>query len=296
MPKVQYGYSEMAGGANHSRPTSMTYPGGWVRGSDYGTTGGLNDRISRLDTLKDGATTLEGYQYLGLGTVVTRSHPQVSADLSYVKQSGEPNGDAGDQYTGLDRFARVVDQRWVNGSGTALDREQYGYDRNGNRLYADNRLNDNFDELYHANGSSAGYDGLNQLTAFRRGVLSDTNADGVPDTVVSATRNQVWTPDVLGNFTDVTTDGVSQSRSANRQNEVTAVGGATTPTYDANGNMTRDQAGVTYSYDAWGRVVKVNGTTRYGYDALSRRTTEGSRALYYTANWQVVEERVGDSC
>jgi hypothetical protein len=26
---------------------------------------------------------------------------------------GESNGDGGDQYTGLDRFGRVVDQRWI---------------------------------------------------------------------------------------------------------------------------------------------------------------------------------------
>jgi len=29
---------------------------------------------------------------------------------------------------GLDRFGRIVDQRWINGSGTDVDRYQYGYD------------------------------------------------------------------------------------------------------------------------------------------------------------------------
>jgi hypothetical protein len=28
-PVVQYAYNEMSGGANNSRPTSMTYPNGW---------------------------------------------------------------------------------------------------------------------------------------------------------------------------------------------------------------------------------------------------------------------------
>jgi hypothetical protein len=32
-------------------------------------------------------------------------------DVTYIKQTGESNGDAGDQYTGLDRFGRIVDQR-----------------------------------------------------------------------------------------------------------------------------------------------------------------------------------------
>src|SRR5438477_12904945 len=89
-------------------------------------------------------------------------------------QSGESNGDAGDQYTGLDRFGRVVDQRWiVTANGTHTDRFQYGYDRDSNRLYRSNLVNHNFDELYHANGGTNGYDQLNQLTDFLRGPLSD---------------------------------------------------------------------------------------------------------------------------
>jgi hypothetical protein len=118
-PKVQYAYSEMSGGANHSRQTSRTYPGGYVLTSNYSN--GLNSNISLLSLLSDSSVTVEGYDYLGLGTLVKRTHPESGADLTYVKLSGESNGDAGDQYTGLDRFGRVVDQRWVDGSGVALD-------------------------------------------------------------------------------------------------------------------------------------------------------------------------------
>src|SRR5207249_11151578 len=132
--------------------------------------------------IMDGTTTLESYSYLGLYTDVNRAHPQPGVDLTYIKQGIEGNGDAGDQYTGLDRFGRVVDQRWiVAATGTATDRFKYGYDRDSNRLYRDNLVNSSFGELYHANGASNGYDQLNQLTDFRRGTLSDTNTDGVPD-------------------------------------------------------------------------------------------------------------------
>src|SRR5258708_3496090 len=48
-PSVQYGYMLMAGGANNSRLTSMTYPNGKVLHYNYGTAGLLNDKISRLD-------------------------------------------------------------------------------------------------------------------------------------------------------------------------------------------------------------------------------------------------------
>ena len=36
-PAVQYAYTEMAGGVNNSRPTSMTYPGGYVVNYNYGS-------------------------------------------------------------------------------------------------------------------------------------------------------------------------------------------------------------------------------------------------------------------
>src|SRR6202022_596968 len=101
-PKVQYAYNELAGGSNNSRLVSMTYPNGRVLNSNYGTGGSLDDRISRLTSLSDTSATLETYSYLGLGTVVKRGHPQPGIDLTYSKQSGELNGDAGDQYTGLD--------------------------------------------------------------------------------------------------------------------------------------------------------------------------------------------------
>lgn len=50
-PNVQYAYSEMSGVANHSRPTSMTYPDGDVVNDNYSSR--LNDTISRLSSLPD---------------------------------------------------------------------------------------------------------------------------------------------------------------------------------------------------------------------------------------------------
>jgi hypothetical protein len=45
-------------------------------------------------------------------------------------------------------------------------------DRNSNALYRTNEVNHNFDELYHASGAGKGYDNLNQLSGFLRGVLT----------------------------------------------------------------------------------------------------------------------------
>jgi RHS repeat-associated protein len=267
-PRVQYAYSAMSGGANHSRLTSLTHPSGYVLTYNYSS--GLNGSISRLSSLSDSTGTIESYDYLGLGTVVRRSHPQPNLDLTFP-------GSGGDQYVGLDRFGRVVDQNWSK-AGTSTDRFTYSYDRNGNRLTKGNALNSAFSETYS-------YDGLNQLSSFARG-----NGD-----------SQSWNFDSLGNWDSVTTNGTTQTRSANAQNEITSISGATTPTYDANGNMTTDETGKQFVYDAWNRlkVVKDSGGTTlktYQYDAMNRRVAEvvggDTTDLYYSSQWQVLEERV----
>jgi hypothetical protein len=109
-PSVQYGYGVLGQGdsnSNQSRLTSITYPNGRVVNLNYNT--GTDDRISRLSSLGSSGTTLEGLSYLGLGTVVKRAHAQPNVDLTYITTGG--SGDGGDQYTGLDRFGRVVDQK-----------------------------------------------------------------------------------------------------------------------------------------------------------------------------------------
>jgi RHS repeat-associated protein len=276
-PRVQYTYSEMSGGANHSRLTSIIYPNGKVLNYNYAAE--LDDAISRLSSLSDNSGVLESYDYLGEFLVVARKHPQPGVDLSYIKRTGEANGDAGDQYTGLDRFGRIVDQRWLKSSdGTAVDRLQYTYDRNGNRLSRTNLINAAFSESYS-------YDNLNQLTGFTRG-----------------SHSRSWDYDAQGNWQSVTTNGSTQTRSHNAQNEITGISGATTPTYDANGNLTRDETGRQFVYDAWNRLVAVkdaggNTLKTYAYDGYHRRVQETASGtttdLYYSDSWQVLEERVG---
>lgn len=270
-PKVQYAYSEMPSGANHSRLTGMTYPNS--RSITFNYSSGLNADISRLTSISDGGTTLESYDYLGLGTVVVRSHPQPGVSLTYI---GSP-ADAGDQYAGLDRFGRIVDQNW-NKSGTAVDRYQYAYDRNGNRTSRTNVLNSLFNEVYT-------YDGLNQIITFNRN---------------SGARTLAWDYDALGNMESVTTNGGSPAtRTHNEQNELTVMAGNSLA-FDPNGNMTTDETGKQFVYDGWNRVVEVKasgGVTliEYQYDARNYRVIEDdgtAKHLYYSSEWQLLEERV----
>jgi len=131
---VQYGYASGAGGSNQIRPTSLTYPNGRVIDYSYGTSGGMDDKLNRLQAIKDGFTTLAAYSHLGMGTVVRVDYtePQVRLDLW--------GGTAG-SYTGLDRFNRVVDLQWFDyGDSEDRVRIKHGYDRNSNRLYRRNEV------------------------------------------------------------------------------------------------------------------------------------------------------------
>lgn len=275
-PSVQYAYSTLDA-SNRSRLTSVTYPSGYVLTHNYSS--GINDGVSRLSSLSDTSGTVESYDYLGLGTVVKRGHPLSGVDQSFILVAPEALGDAGDQYNGLDRFGRVVSQRWRTSSAD-VERTLYGYDRNGNRVSLTNSVNSAYSEAYT-------YDNLNQLTGFDRN---------------SGARTQAWDYDAVGNWDSLTTNGGSpQTRTHNRQNEITAVSGATSPTFDANGNMTTDETGKQYVYDAWNRlkVVKNSGGTTlktYTYDALNRRVAETAGGtttdFLYSARWQVLEEAV----
>jgi hypothetical protein len=174
--------------------------------------GGMNDRLCRVQTIHDTTNTqdLATYTYLGLGTVVriTYSQPEVWLDLW---------GGTSGTFTGIDLFGRIVNQDWQNSiTGTAadIDRYQYTYDGNSNRTQRMNSVSSgtvNLDELY-------GYDNLSRLTGFAR---DDGNS-----------VNESWSLDKVGNWNTLTLfiDGSSalyQNRTSNTVNEYTALSGAT---------------------------------------------------------------------
>ena len=236
-----------------------------------------------VDSLSQGGVTVESYQYLGLGTVVERSHAQGTLTLTYI---GTP-GDAGDQYAGLDRFNRVVNQKWT-AAGVTVDEYGYTYDRNSNVTSKENWTAWHAPLVHSDFYEAFSYDGLNRLTT--------------TDRYLGSTNDQSWTLDALGNMGSVTTGGVTQSRTLNSQNELTGVG-TLTLTYDSNGNMTTDDAGRTLVYDAWNRLVRAqSGQTTlvsFAYDGTGHRTQETASGtttdLYYTTSWQIAEERVSVS-
>ena len=91
----------------------------------------------------------------------------------------------------------------------------------------------------------------------------------------------------MGNWGSI--GGVAQTY--NSENQITSGG----MTYDANGNMTRDEAGRGFVYDAWNRMVKQLNTdgstqTTYKVDALGRRIQAGNQKFTYSKDWQVIQD------
>jgi RHS repeat-associated protein len=292
-----------------TRPRTIVYPDGRTLTYEYGAEGSVDSLRGRVHEIKDGENTLVRYTYRGIKSTVRIEYIEPGIELTYIMQSGESPGDAGDQYTGLDRFGRIVDVRWLTtGTTNDVDRFQYGFDRAGNRTYRRNVLGSTagYDELY-------AYDGLYQLSDLQRGELNPGR------TAITGTLawEETITYDPTGNWPNYVTKvagstTLDQTRTHNKANEITATADPSVPLgYDRNGNMLRQgdsSNGNHLAWDAWNRLVEASQSdevvfARYQYDGLTRRiwkqTFEGGEGLayrhyYYSNQWQVLEERFGD--
>jgi len=218
-------------------------------------------------------------------------------------------GDAGDQYTGLDRFGRLVETLWKTGSADEV-RSKYGRNRFGGVVWRRN------DEA-HAQTPSVdtednyyGYDGIYQVKQRQRGDLTGTAPDYTG--VANLQQEEDWTHDATGNWAAYsnTSPTNGQTRTHNTTNEITEISsspGDVTPAHDPVGNMltlpkapgtSTDQSGLTW--DAWNRLVAVTDggmpVASYTYDGLTRRMTKTdgaeTRHYYYNVQWRAMEERV----
>jgi len=324
-PKIQYAYAD--GSGNMIRPTSVTYPDGRVLTYDYGTAGGNDDNASRIAALVDddaGSTHLAEYQYLGLEAVVEVDETEPDIKYTLIGTAGGDDPDTGDVYRGLDRFGRIKESYWYDyGASVDAARLQYGYNRDGSRLWRENPVaaaqSKHFDELYN-------YDGLQRLKDMQRGTLTN------PKSAISNPQfQQCWSLDETGNWYNFRSDddgngtwNLVQDRTSNQVNEITDITETAgpswaTPAYDAAGNMTTlpkpttPSSTYTATYDAWNRLVKLEEDDGQGglqtvqeneYDGrrfriVVRNYTAGSldQTLhhFYTDSWQLIEERVNSS-
>lgn len=316
IPDVQVGFADGASGgeAKFVRKVSMTHPSGRVVYYTYPASG-VGDRLDRIDAIANdsaGTSIFAQYTYLGQDVIGRIDHPLVTTGLRRER-------DTGGNPTEIDRFGRVLDERWKRSGATFnYDRFQYTYDRTDNRLTRDvtpNNPPSGRDEAYT-------YDGLDRLTKMNRGNLASGQI-----TDANALFSQVWTAmESLGNwrtFVEDTNGGAAggattQARTHNLANEVSAVTGNApvwiTAAHDAGGNQTSGpQSGnegvrLHYTYDAWNRLMKVQadaggvpGATiaEYQFDGLGQRIVKllpnganwDRTDYYFSPDWQVVEER-----
>lgn len=247
----QVTYAWDTASTNRFRLAGMTYPdqGGVTVG--YGTTGSLNDLLSRLESVDGpGAIDLVDYRYMG-----TRRLVGLTLGNGIARDYDDGSGGAVD---GLDGFGRAVDMLYEAGS-TPMLRYHYGYDQRGNRTYARiTRQGQKQSWLYE-------YDPLDRLIRASRGNLND-NGDGF----IGDAETIRWDLDPLGNwsggdssdslrrFIDVGADGEYDAGTdtmlgtdhhvTNELNEIASrvTGGAGGPddpeqfVYDAAGNLVFD--------------------------------------------------------
>ena len=305
-PKVQYAYA--TGSANTIRPTGITSPNNTALTIAYNSA--MASALSRPDALKEGATTLASFKYLGLETPVSLKY-DAAGSAEWTMRNGSATGEAGDVYTGLDRFGRLVETLWKTTTATLVN-TTYGRNRFGGVTWQRNdrahAINPSTDEnTRHDN--FYWYDRLRQNYQHQRGNLAGTppNYTGITNLQQTEVRSFDETGNWLSDYT--TSPALSQTRTHNKANEIATISGLTAPAFDARGNMTTVPKpgswtpNCTMAWDAWNRPVSFNdgSATSYKYDALHRRivkartTPSETRDYYYDNEWRTIEERVSST-
>jgi RHS repeat-associated protein len=274
--EVSYTYAKATSGRNTIRRTFQTLPSGNALEFQYRNSGGLHDEeASRVTLLVDGATALVNYNYSGLNLTIGTYYyePDITS-----RQFGSTSG----SYPDLDRFNRVVTNKWTKDLGTDVDfyNVTLAYDRDSNITSAEDSVHSGFDVIYTN-------DSLNRLIRAEEGTLSGGS-------ISSRTRDQQWTLTQPGNWdfdkVDLNGDGdfvdaaeLNDDRTHNDVNELSARDTDDNGTdnftlaYDEAGNLTDDGEYYTYVWDAFYRLRKIKAratgalVTEYKYNGLGYR-------------------------
>jgi RHS repeat-associated protein len=265
-PKISYSYEDGSGGTVRMLTTNYNAGTGSGVSYSYGDSSSIDDAVSRVKEIRDfsGTSALASYAYLGAGTFVDTTYPDAHVELTYLKQGTEATGDAGDAYNGLDRFGRIIDQRWrQTQSGSSLVRLQYGYNVQSQRKWRRDLVAAYYQDEFYT------YDGLSQLKNRDLGSLNTgrTAISGAPK------EQEAWTYDPAGNWRNrlVKKDWntvLNQDRTQNPANEILSIAGLSAPVgYDKAGNMTRipylpgtSPEHYVVVWDAWNRLKRVTYT------------------------------------
>ena len=259
------------------------------------------DDLGRVTAVNDGTSNRVADTYVG--KLLQKRQYANGTYLTYLDDQGANL----DGY-GYDAFGRMMNHRWKDSNGNLLAGWHYDYDRLSNKKYQEDLASAGESELY-------AYDTVYRLDDFKRGQLNQNKDD-----ITTPTRTQTWTLDPLGNWSETDVDSVTETRTHNAANELTARTIGQNPqislNYDDAGNLTQDgnsKGDHEYVYDYRNRLIEVkekqsgNWTViaDYKYDARTRRvlkvvTNKGSlngttRFLWGgDSDWQCLEERGSD--
>jgi hypothetical protein len=189
---------------------------------------------------------LASFTYIGAGTqIATQSDTQAGINLAVM----------------LNQFGRVYNQNWTAGA-TVLSDNQYLYNNDGMVTYA----SDSATGLSAAPGSAYGYNTLNQLTQYQRGVVSVSGTGSISG--VSETQNLGWNPQgalTYNNVNNVTLlDNLGNAQNQNTSNTYNSSG-------DAGSSTNAAGEGVNTVYNAWGQPVSYtsNQSIQVGTDSTT---------------------------
>ncbi len=258
-----------------NRLTGETFPNGSTDSYGY-------DPASNLTTLTDaGGTTTYGYDSANQLTSVTDPGASTATSLSYdadgnLTHVNYPSGALITRtYNSLDQLTNVSDQYNTGGGTYALT---YAYTYDGSLIHTATDV--------ASNVTTYTYDALNRLTEAK--VMNGG----------TQIRDNAYTLDGVGNIVRSTVNGTTTSYAYNPANEIcwsyagystnscsSPPSGASSYSYDTDGNQTSNGAGTTMTYNALGQMTSetVSGTaTTFAYDGDNQNEliTDGSTSLH----------------
>jgi len=246
------------------RTRTVTYPGGRVITEQMD----VRDRLNSIDD-RDGLTPIAQYAYDLADRVTTRTYR---------------NGTTSTYAYNRNNWTTELEHSF---NGMPIAGFRHEYDREGNKLFEENRHDTSRSEAYQ-------HDDSYRLINYKVGEL-------VAATVPVPVTQTAYNLDKLGNWDSRVTDGVTEARTHNEVNEIIDIDGVPL-LYDENGNLVEDKRYV-YAYNEENRLVRVTRkadsrvVAQYKYDALGRRVikiTDPSGIAITTYcfcdNWRVIEE------
>ena len=248
-----------------NRVTSCTYPDGTVLNKTY------TDR-----------NLLEGLSYAG----TAGGSPASVVDFSYDASMREASRKYGNAITATRTYNN--DNTLLSLTTSNLSPVTFSYTYDANKNVTDETVG------LGALGWTAAFDNEDRLSMWTRG-SGYTGTQGANSPAMA----MAWNLDLIGNWSSVTRNGLTDTRTHNGVHELTTVDGAALA-YDAKGNLTTNKYGSTLTWDIDNHLQSIlysgmdpADAPSYEYDALGRRlskTVAGYKTLYVLCDQKVCAE------